>query len=46
MNNYIERLMYCGYTQDHAREVCEDFCLNLSLFALQCFVETVEDNVE
>ena len=46
MNRYIKRLVDCGYTQDHARKVCEDFTRNLPLIALQCFVEMVEENVE
>lgn len=43
MIGYINRLMKCGYALVTARELCLDFARNLSLFDLECFVETMED---
>ena len=34
--------MNCGYTEEKARKTCLDFCRNLSLFDLECFVITME----
>lgn len=42
MAAYIKRLIRCGYTSGHARQICEDFTRNLSLFDLECFVLSAE----
>lgn len=43
MQDYIERLMKCGYSLSKAYRVCVDFMCNLPLFDIQFFVESVED---
>lgn len=43
MIGYINRLMKCGYALVTARKLCIDFVRNLSLFDLECFIESVED---
>ena len=45
MNEYIKRLMRCGYSRQRAEKVCIDFMLNLPIFDLEFFVWSVEKNV-
>lgn len=42
MQEYIDRLVRCGYSPDRAQAVCSDFLRNLSLVDLECFIESVE----
>lgn len=42
MQEYVERLMRCGYSPDRAYCICQDFMKNLPLFDLQLFVESIE----
>lgn len=43
MIKYVNRLVKCGYTYDTAYGVCADFICNLSLFDLECFVQSMEN---
>lgn len=43
MQDYIKRLMNCGYSLNKAYYICVDFMRNLPLFDLQFFVESVEE---
>ena len=43
MNEYIDRLVKCGYTTERATAICVDFIRNLGMFDLQLFVEVTED---
>lgn len=43
MQEYIERLIHCGYTKEKAYSLCADFMRNLPLFNLQLFVESIEE---
>lgn len=45
MNEYIKRLVDCGYSFEMAEEICHDMILNLSIVELQMFVESVESHV-
>lgn len=43
MAKYIDRLMACGYSEEKAREICQEFSKNLNLFDLEMFIETLEE---
>lgn len=43
MNEYVDRLIDCGYDRDRALKLCFDFVVNLSVFDLACFVASVEE---
>lgn len=45
MNEYVIRLIKCGYSYERAYDLCADFLRNFPLLYLQYFVETVEKNV-
>lgn len=42
MQEYIDRLMRCGFSADRAYSICRDFMKNLHIFDLQFFVESIE----
>ena len=42
MNEYIERLVRCGYAHYTAHNICHSFMRELGLKELQEFVESIE----
>lgn len=42
MEEYVKRLMACGYSMEYARQLCLDFSHNLHLFDLDHFVLSME----
>lgn len=46
MEEYIRRLMACGYSEERARQLCLDFSHNLHLFDLDHFILFIEKENE
>ena len=42
MKAYVERLIMCGFSRQHAVEVCEEFIRNLPLIDLNFFARSME----
>lgn len=42
MQQYINRLMKCGYSFENAYKICQDFQKNLSIVDLENFVLSME----
>lgn len=46
MEEYIRRLIACGYSEKKARQLCLDFSYNLHLFDLDHFISFIEKENE
>lgn len=42
MEEYIRRLMACGYSKEKAKQICLNFSNNLHLFDLEYFIGFIE----